>query len=206
VAVTDDEPTLAGRVESLSRQVEAVRAEVAGLATLASRVRTLADRVAELAAVRSGDGTAVAPVSWFDLDADRAASALVELTRWIRTVLSHYTVASRELTDCWHRHPAAVDGLLALRSSWQSAYHGPGARPESAVDWHIRQLPGLADLLREELRACSDGNHLPGGEVERARRTRLRVLPDDERIRAYAARWAADRALDGGAAPDAGTL
>ena len=105
-------------------------------------------------------------------------------------VLSHYRSASRQLTDCWRRHPAAVEGLLALRAAWYAAYRRPGAHPGAAVDWHIRLLPGVVDLLGEELRACSESNHAPGGEVERYRSAHPRVVPDDAQLRAYASSWA----------------
>jgi hypothetical protein len=192
-----DDSSLASRVEDLAEQLAVLRAEVAGLSTMAKRVGTLADRVAELAVARS-EGTGVtALTSWFDADAGRASSDLVELTHWVYGVLSHYRVASQEFTDCWFQHPAAVEGLLALRAAWYVAYRSPGGRPESASDWHIRLLPGLAGLLREELRACSETNHAPNGEIERYRLARLRVLPDDQRLRTHAVWWATDHALRG---------
>src|SRR6266508_3696118 len=88
-----------------------------------------------------------------------------------------------------------VAELAALRAAWYAAYRRPGARPETAVDWHIRLLPGVADLLRDELRACSESNHAPGGEIERYRRSRPRVLPDEEHVRGYAVWWAATRGV-----------
>src|SRR6266540_1061543 len=151
--------------------------------------------VAELAALRSAGTGATAPMSWFNLNAEQATADLVELTRWVYSVLLHYSVVSQQLTDCWRRHPSAVEGLLALRAAWYTAYRRPGARPETAVDWHIRLLPGVADLLREELRACSESNHAPGGEIERYRRSRPRVLPDEEHVRGYAVWWAATRGV-----------
>jgi hypothetical protein len=195
-----DGHSLASQVESLAGQVAALRADMAGLATMADRVSALADRVTELAATRYEGADATVLTSWFDLDAERASLDLVELTHWVYEVLSHYRVASQELTDCWFHHPSAVEGLLALRAAWHAAYRGPGARAESVVDWHIRLLPGLVGLLREELGACSESNHAPGGEIERYRRARLRVLPEDERLRTHAARWAADHSV--GSKPD----
>src|SRR6266542_1231242 len=194
-ADTSGEHSLADQVESLAQQLAAVRTEVASLARMADEVSRLADRVAELAALRSAGTGATAPMSWFNLNAEQATADLVELTRWVYSVLLHYSVVSQQLTDCWRRHPSAVEGLLALRAAWYAAYRRPGARPETAVDWHIRLLPGVADLLREELRACSESNHAPGGEIERYRRSRPRVLPDEEHVRGYAVWWAATRGV-----------
>src|SRR6266498_3119238 len=147
-ADTSGEHSLADQVESLAQQLAAVRTEVASLARMADEVSRLADRVAELAALRSAGTGATAPMSWFNLNAEQATADLVELTRWVYSVLLHYSVVSQQLTDCWRRHPSAVEGLLALRAAWYAAYRRPGARPETAVDWHIRLLPGVADLLR----------------------------------------------------------
>ncbi len=194
-AGTSGEHPLADQVESLARQLAAVRTDVASLARMADEVSLLADRVAELAALRAAGTGAAAPTSWFELNAEQAIADLVELTRWVYSVLLHYSVVSQQLTDCWRRHPSAVEGLLALRAAWYAAYRRQGARPEAAVDWHIRLLPGMADLLREELRACSESNHAPGGEVERYRRARPRVLPDEEHVRGYAVWWAATRGV-----------
>jgi hypothetical protein len=192
-AETAGERALASEMQSLAAQVVALRTQVGGLATMANQVAALADRVAELAAVGSEGSGAVGPTSWFDADPERAATDLVYLAGWVYEVLSQYRTVAQQLTDCWRRHPAAVEGLLALRAAWFAAYRRPGARPGAAVDWHIRLLPGVVDLLREELRACSESNHAPGGDVERYRRTHPRLVPDDDQLRGYASWWAADR-------------
>src|SRR6266511_3978788 len=181
----DDAPrTLA----STTRKEAVVAADTSGEHSLADQVESLAQ---QLAAVR----TEVASLARMADEVSRLADRVVELTRWVYSVLLHYSVVSQQLTDCWRRHPSAVEGLLALRAAWYAAYRRPGARPETAVDWHIRLLPGVADLLREELRACSESNHAPGGEIERYRRSRPRVLPDEEHVRGYAVWWAATRGV-----------
>lgn len=167
----------------LRAELAAVRADVDALTTLAERVRVLANRVAELAAARTEPGEP--EPSWFEVGPDRAESMLVELARWVYDVLGRYRLGADALTDCWHRHPAAVEALLALRAVY--------ARPGGAIDWHVRALPGVLGVLRDELRGCSESNHAPGGEIERYRRANPRVPPDEAMLRRYAARWAVER-------------
>jgi hypothetical protein len=185
--------------------VELVR-QVAGLAAVGTQVGILADRVAELAAGQGGggDGEAAGQVSWYDVDGEQAAAMLVDLARWVYDVLSHYRTAMQQFSDCWRRHPSVVEGLLALRSAWCAAYRDPEARPTAAVDWHIRQLPGVVELLRDELRGCSELNHGPDGDVERWRRSHPRVPPNDDRLVEYADWWVAHNDPDQEQGPEPG--
>ncbi len=177
-------------IARLDRELAQVRADVAALDRITERVRVLADRVTELTAVRSASAGST---SWFDVGPDRAGVELTALSRWVSHVLMRYRVGSDALTDCWRRHPAAVEALLALHSAWNAAYRNPTGRADAAVDWHIRLLPGTVGVLRDELRACSASSHEPGGEVERYRRSHPRTVPDEEELHGYATRWATNR-------------
>jgi hypothetical protein len=179
----------------LRAEIAAVRADVDALTTLTERVRVLADRVAELAAARTGRGEPAC--SWFGVGPDLAESMLVGLARWVYDVLGRYRLGTEALTDCWHRHPAAVEALLGLRAAWEAA----GTRADGAIDWHVRALPGVLGVVRDELRGCSESNHAAGGEIERYRRAHPRVPPDEGTLRRYAAWWAVQRGE--GPEPDA---
>ena len=182
-----------GQSDALTAQIAQLRSEVAGLAALGAQVATLADRVTALVTgLRHGSGaTSEGQLSWFDADAERAASLLVDLGLWVHGVASQYRSVQQQLSNCWYRHPAAVESLNALRAAWFAAYRDPSARPSAAVDWHIRQLPGVADLLRDELRGCDELNHQPGGGYERDQRTDLAPEPDSARLAESAARGGA---------------
>jgi hypothetical protein len=186
-----------GQSEAAATQLGELGRQVAGLAALGTQIGALADRVAGLAVSRPGGSAgragAEVQVSWFEADGEQAAALLLDVAQWVYDVLWHYRSVTQQLSDCWRRHPSVVEALLALRSAWFAAYHDPEARPTAAVDWHIRHLPGTVDLLREELRGCSELNHGPGGDVERFRRTHPRVAPDDSRLVEYADWWAAAR-------------
>lgn len=187
VAAKDQTAAVVGQMGELARQV-------AGLAAVGTQVSALADRVAELAAGRVGAGgdgeeEATGQVSWFDAEGEQAAAMLVDVAQWVYGVLTHYRTVMQHLSDCWRRHPSAVEGLLALRAAWCAAYRDPEAKPTAAVDWHIRQLPGVVELLRDELRGCSELNHGPDGDVERWRRSHPRVPPNDDQLVEYADWW-----------------
>lgn len=179
----------------LRGEIAAIRADVDALTTISERVRVLANRVAELAAARTGSGEPAR--SWFEVGPDHAGSMLVDLARWVYDVLGRYRVGADALTDCWHRHPAAVEALLGLQAAWRVA----GTRADGAVDWHVRALPGVLGVVRDELRGCSESNHAVGGEIERYRRAHPRVPPDEDTLRRYAEWWAEQRGE--GTEPDA---
>lgn len=189
------------RSEAVERAAGALTQQVAGLTAVGTQVAALADRVAELAARGGSNGTAgAAPpaaggayLSWFEADIDQAVPMLSDLAQWVYDVLSHYRQATQELSDCWRRHPGVVDALNALRISWLGAYRDPDAKSTWPVDWHIRHLPGIVTLLREELRGCSEHSHAPEGDVERWQRSHPRTAPDGEMLDEYALWWAQNR-------------
>ncbi len=170
-ADTSGEHSLADQVESLAQQLAAVRTEVASLARMADEVSRLADRVAELAALRSDGTGATAPMSWFDLNAEQATADLVELTRWVYSVLLHYSVVSQQLTDCWRRHPSAVEGLLALRADRAGRSNGTAAA-----------VPGCC-RTRSMCAGTPCGGPPPGESVQ------TRRCPDPQRPSLRRLRW-----------------
>jgi hypothetical protein len=50
------------------------------------------------------------------------------------------------------------------------------------VDWHIRHVPGVVTLLREELRGCSEHAHAPECDLERWQRSHPRIVPDGDML------------------------
>jgi hypothetical protein len=181
-----------GRSDALTAQLSVLAAQVAGLTTVGTQIAMLADRVTELAAgPAAGKPENGWPVSWFDLggDTERAGAVLVDLAHWAYRVLFSYRAVQRQFSDCWHRHPAVVDALLALRASWQAAY-AAGSGPAAAMDWQVRQLPAGGHLIGEELRGCSALDHLSNGNADQQGRGHVRVETDEDLLRAYAVRWA----------------
>jgi hypothetical protein len=176
-------------VDRLFREVSAIRTDVASLAALSTLVRGLADRVADLAAADGGPVEG-GPVSWFDADEAQASAILLPLAQWLTSVGVAHRVLREQLSDCWYRHPAVVDGLNALRAGWIAAYRDPAARTRTAIEWHIRHLPGAVELLRQErLRDCSEFDHQPDGPIDRERRPTY----DERALREFAAEWASAR-------------
>jgi hypothetical protein len=66
-----------------------------------------------------------------------------------------------------------------------------GGQVRAGVDRYIRQLPGVVELLRDELRGWPELNHGPDGDVERWRRSYPRVWPNDDQLVEYADWWVA---------------
>jgi hypothetical protein len=129
--------------------------------------------------------------SWFEVDGDRAEALLRDLAAWVDGVLTRYRTARDTLPACWHRHPAAVEALLALRRAWAAAYEDDAAPGTAAAEWHHRHLPGIIDVLRrEQLGGCAESSHGPGGEIERYERGHQRPGPEPERAARYARWWA----------------
>jgi len=184
-----------GKTEMLAQQFTVLTGQVGSLATLNRQVRMLAERMADLPPSggrtepeSTEDPEPTGLLSWFDATPDQAEQMLLDLAQWLHDIGARYPQLRANLTDCWHRHPWAVDALNALRLAWQRAYRSPHASPQQAADWHIRYLPSTVDLLGHELRACPEGAHLPGNRYRReADRPRT---PDPETLTAYATWWA----------------
>jgi hypothetical protein len=188
--------------ETLAQQIAALRSEVAGLAALGHQVGVLADRVTELAAGESGS-EAPRVLSWFDADAEQAPELLADVAQWAYAVFTRYTQGRSVLSNCWQRHPAAVEALNALHTAWLAIYRASDGRPAAAVDWHVRMLPGTLDLLRAEVDRCDELQHAPGGTAVTFDADNPRPVRDPEQIADYADWWATTRG-DDSAEPEPG--
>lgn len=181
------------RSDLLAQQLTVLTGQVGSLATLNRQVRMLAERMADLP--QTGERTDEEPAedtgptpSWFDATPEQAQQMLLDLAQWLHDIGTRYPHLRANLTDCWHRHPWAVDALNALHLTWQRAYRSPHASPQLAADWHIRHLPSTVDLLGHELRGCPEGAHLTGSR-HRPGAGHPRT-PDPEALTAYATWWA----------------
>jgi hypothetical protein len=178
-------------VDRLAAQVATLTSVVVGLGTLADKVTVLSERVTELAARRPEERSSAGRTSWFEATPEQAEVMLRDLASWVDSVLWNYRSVEIQLSDCWYRHPAVVEALLASQGAWRGAYQSVGiGSATAAVDWHHRHLPGTANLLRDELRGCSELNHRPGGSLASNLRPESRTPVEAARLREYARAWA----------------
>jgi hypothetical protein len=92
---------------------------------------------------------------WPDLTADEARNAWETLTKWMQDVLLvRYPEADHVLQPCWYRHPAAVDALTSLYTTWRAAYQDPTAQPAASASWLNQWLPAALDQIKQALRSC----------------------------------------------------
>lgn len=170
--------------EEHRRDVEQLRADLAGLSTLVGenadllaqalpRVRGLDEELADLAervdaltvtvAAYGPDADAhdVALVDWPSLSADDAAAEWQALGDWVAGVLGpFYELTRAQLPDCWPLHRPAVLELVWLRRSYVAA-HRPDALASAAADWHTRwrreALANIAAAISDKW--CRPGEH-----------------------------------------------
>lgn len=193
--------------EEQRRDVEQLRADLAGLSTLVGenadllgqalpRVSGLDEELADLgervdaltvtiAAYGPGpdkpDDTVL--VDWPSLSADDAAAEWQALGDWVARVLGpFYELTRSQLPDCWPLHRPVVLELVWLRRAYVAA-HRPDALASAAADWHTRwrreALANIAAVISE--RWCRPGEHW----VDRAasgRRTTGPAQPAPERV------------------------
>jgi hypothetical protein len=67
-------------------------------------------------------------------EADRRR-LLAELGRWVAWLDGRYGL-SEQLPDCWARHGAMVEELLALHVTWNDAYRRADAPATAPLGWH----------------------------------------------------------------------
>lgn len=180
---------LAGEVETLRRQVEAVQ-------SLPGRVEDLADVVTRLAETTTpthgpdgGERSGELIGSWLDLpDSPDAAQKLLEdLAGWMGRVYLRYADAARSLPECWAWHPDVVEELVWLHQTWTAAYRTPDAAASMAADWHERHRPGVVARIKTAAGTCSAENHT----ADRARPTAR--VPMAAAIPTIAGWWGDDR-------------
>ncbi len=169
-------------IAGLSREVQALRRELAEHAELPALVARLCDTVglvdvqpAVLSARLEKLGNLVArlmqqaqappddapgAVTWvgFDGDVETAEAILGHLCAWLEGVYLQWPDAARGLPHCWMWHPEIVEELLWLRASWIAAY-SPRARSSDVGDWHDRQRPGVVRRIRSYGGSCSIEEH-----------------------------------------------
>jgi hypothetical protein len=103
------------------------------------------------------DEQAVQPRVWWwpDLTADEARNAWKTLTEWMQDVLVvRYPEVDNVLQPCWYRHPAAVDALTSLYTTWLAAYQDLTAQPTAAASWLNQWLPAAIEQIKQALRSC----------------------------------------------------
>lgn len=142
-------------------ELEALRAEVARLTERVLALEDLQDAVAQLADMLHAEQPTTTPETeaavWVELDGEHARGVLDGLRLWMSTVLVHYPRVVGTLRPCWYRHPAAVQSLLDVRSSWLAAYRGSGG----GLDWASRDLASLEEHLAREMSRCTSVAHDP---------------------------------------------
>lgn len=219
---------LASEVERLRRALEGVKESVATanrtagrakdraddtatqvteqLAALRVQLKQIGEELRSLAAAGGGQDQDDEPLvvrSWFDLGPVEAVDVLVGVAKWLHDIGTQYPQL-RELAECWHRHPYAVDALLALHATWHAAYRDPDAKPYMSADWHIRYLPSIAELVRR-LESCTELDHRP--EAQSDSRSSEVIRPrgafDARKFDEYASWWAGGRKGDEPGLPDA---
>lgn len=132
----------------LSARIEEVAGEVA---TVRRGVGELSEAIAALAV----QAARVRPIHWPDLQTVEHAERYGELLAWMREVfVERYAVEAEALTECWWRHPAAVDLLTATWQSWVMVYRNPASGTGAAVTWQQVTLPTTTARLRLLLGNC----------------------------------------------------
>jgi hypothetical protein len=92
---------------------------------------------------------------WPDLTVDEARNAWKTLTEWMQDVLVvRYPEVDNVLQPCWYRHPAAVDALTSLYTTWLAAYQDLTAQPTAAASWLNQWLPAAIEQIKQALRSC----------------------------------------------------
>ena len=170
--------------EEHRRDVEQLRADLAGLSTLVGehadllaqampRLRALDEELADLAERvdaltvtvaaygPDADEQDVALVDWPSLSAEDAAAEWTALGDWVAQVLGpFYELTRAQLPDCWPLHRPAVLELVWLRRSYVAA-HRPDALASAAADWHTRwrreALANIATAISDKW--CRPGEH-----------------------------------------------
>ena len=147
---------LAIQLADLRGEIRAIneRLDQAGLRTdlnLADRFEDLAQTVADALDAAAPYGPA-AP-NWIGLDRDTYHARLVDLRRWVDTVLcQHY--GGYELRDCWPHHIHAVWELSTLAAEWHRTYIGSHPDLGRALEFYDRCLPNTMRRIAGMTRAC----------------------------------------------------
>ena len=118
---------------------------------LVARFEELAQTVAAVLDAAAPRGPA-AP-SWIGLDRQAFTAQLVELRRWVDTVLrQHYS--GYELRECWPSHIHASWELSTLAAAWHHAYGGQRPDLGRALEFYDRWLPGTIRRVDSVPRGC----------------------------------------------------
>jgi hypothetical protein len=194
--------------EKHRRDVEQLRADLAGLSTLVGEnadllgqalprvagldeeLADLGERVDALAVAIAAYGGAdpaepdAALVDWPSLSAEDAAEEWQVLGDWVARVLGpFYELTRTQLPDCWALHRPAVLELVWLRRAYVTA-HSPDALASAAADWHTRwcreALANIAAAISDKW--CRPGQHW----VDRHDQSRYTAGPPQPQRRAPA--------------------
>lgn len=95
---------------------------------------------------------------WAGLDADGAARLWRALSVWVRWLVERYDLAET-LPGCWWRHPAFVEELTALYTSWMGAYADPQSTRDAPLVWHERFATTRARVAEWDRLGCARGHH-----------------------------------------------
>lgn len=162
---------LACQVETISQNVDAMRATASGQAAvlgalngLDREVAALAARIADLANGRSTDnggedGYQPAPVPrWWKLTGQEREQALARLRAWVEQIYRPgYGHLAATLGRCWERHPVCLYGLDWLMELWTVLYLPPERTAPalaSQAEWQTRLLSALAEQMYRETTRC----------------------------------------------------
>lgn len=153
-----------GTLDEAFLKLDGVRQKVGVLSRMVDDLERQDDVLAEVVAALRADVDvlaehlrAVQPRVWWwpELTADQTRNAWETLTEWMQDVLVlRYPEADHVLQPCWYRHPAAVDALTSLYTTWRAAYHDLTAQPTAAASWLNQWLPAAIDQVKQALRSC----------------------------------------------------
>lgn len=124
---------------------------------------TLAQRLDQGGGARNDadDDSDLHQVNWLILTRPQAEHEWERLCAWLTDVLiSDYAITRKQLPDCWTFHADIRNALSALRVSWAQAVE-PEAPAGLLVDWHLRQLGGVLELIAaaKNRSRCGAGKH-----------------------------------------------
>lgn len=100
------------------------------------------------------------PMNWWTLAADEKAVVLTTLDRFLRNLHRYYELRSGLVRECWFKHPAVVQEVLAL---WQYRSHHafiPDQTAIASLEFHIQLIPALDRIEKATKRTgCQPGEH-----------------------------------------------
>jgi hypothetical protein len=104
-------------------------------------------------------GSKPRPIDWTRLTGATAEDACAALDTWVRWLVTHYAIDTREVPACWAQHGDLFEELSALHIAHQAAFD-PAGPPTGPADWHATLANTRARLQLAVARtSCRAGQH-----------------------------------------------